>query len=164
MAAKNNRQAFFETLEDLAESDERIILIVGDVGFSYLDRFIERFPNQFLNAGVTEQSFMGLAAGMALSGWKPYVYSMIPFVMMRNYEQLRNDVCYNNANVKILGVRGSVHYKFLGMSHNLQGTENEEDLLKNLPHIQRYYPDSPEETKKAVLESYELASPCYIRL
>jgi len=160
----NTRQVFIETLTELAEKDPRIILIVGDVGFSYIEEFGKQFSNQFLNAGVTEQSFMGMAAGLALSGWKPYVYSMIPFVTMRNYEQLRNDVCYHNANVKVIGVKGSTHYKFLGMSHNLQGSENEEDLLKNLPNLQRFYPENEEEVRHAVLQSYDSGKPTYMRL
>src|SRR3990167_4562265 len=162
--ARSSRGVFMETLEELVKKDKKIILIVGDVGFSYMQEFQKKYPKQYLNAGVTEQSFMGIAAGMAKSGWKPYVYSMIPFVTMRNYEQLRNDVCYNNLNVKVIGVRGSVHYRFLGMSHNLLGTENEEDLLKNLPNIQRFYPEKPEEVREIILKTYQDNKPTYIRL
>lgn len=159
----NTRQAFIETLTELAHKDDRIILIVGDVGFSYIEDFGKEFPNQFLNAGVTEQSFMGLAAGLALSGWKPYVYSMIPFVTMRNFEQLRNDVCYNNANVKVLGVRGSVHYKFLGFSHNI--SENEDvKILDHLPNLKIHIPETPEEVVKIINDSYLTSNPAYIRL
>lgn len=163
-SARNARGVFMETLEELVKNDPKIILIVGDVGFSYMAEFQKKYPNQYFNAGITEQSFMGIAAGLAQSGWKPYVYSMVPFVMMRNYEQLRNDVCYGNANVKLIGARGSVHYRFLGMSHNLLGEENEEDLLKNLPHIKRFYPKDTDEVRKLVLETYKEAGPVYIRL
>ncbi len=159
----NTRQAFIETLTKLAQADDKIILIVGDVGFSYIEDFGKEFPNQFLNAGVTEQSFMGLAAGLALSGWKPYVYSMIPFVCMRNFEQLRNDVCYNNANVKIIGVRGSVHYKFLGFSHNI--SENEDvKILDHLPNLKIHITETPEEVVKIINDSYLTSNPAYIRL
>lgn len=158
------RQAFFKTLDEIATVDSKVILIVGDVGFSFIDEFIKKHPNQYLNAGVTEQSFMGMAAGMAIMGWKPYVYSMVPFVTMRNYEQLRNDVCFGNRNVKVIGVRGSVHYKFLGFSHNLEGEENEHDLLKNLPNITEYYPETAEEAEQAVRDSYANSNPAYIRL
>ena len=162
--ARSSRGVFMETLEELVKKDPRVILVVGDVGFSYMQIFQKKYPKQYINAGVTEQSFMGLAAGLAQSGWKPYIYSMIPFVMMRNYEQLRNDVCYNNANVKIVGARGSVHYRFQGMSHNLLGSENEEDLLKNLPNIKRFYPKDAKEVRKIVLETYKNNGPVYIRL
>lgn len=157
------RKAFLQTLTQLAESDPKIILIVGDVGFSFMEEFAAKFPNQFLNAGVTEQSFMGLAAGMAAMGWKPYVYSMIPFVTMRNYEQLRNDVCYNNLNVKLIGVRGSVHYKFLGFSHNIEEDEDKK-ILKHLPNLGCLFPETPEEVVTAIQNAYAHPSPVYIRL
>ncbi|MDP3764338.1 MAG: hypothetical protein Q8Q95_01825 [bacterium] len=159
----NTRQAFIETLTKLAYKDDRIILIVGDVGFSYIEDFGKEFPNQFLNAGVTEQSFMGLAAGLALSGWKPYVYSMVPFVTMRNFEQLRNDVCYNNANVKVLGVRGNVHYKFYGFSHNISPDEDIK-ILSHLPNLKIHIPETPEEVVEIISSSYLTNNPTYIRL
>src|SRR3990167_8450793 len=121
---RNSRGKFMEAIEALAAKDGRVILVTMDVGFSYLEPFAEKYPKQYLNAGVTEQATMGLCAGLAKTGWKPYLYSMIPFVCMRNYEQLRNDVCYNNANVKLIGVRGSGHYKFLGFSHNISEDED----------------------------------------
>ena len=162
--ARNARGVFMETLEELVKNDPNIILIVGDVGFSYMAEFQKRYPNQYINTGITEQSFMGIAAGLAQSGWKPYVYSMVPFVIMRNYEQLRNDVCYGNANVKLIGAVGNVHYRFQGMSHNLLGSENEEDLLKNLPHIKRFYPQNTQEVKDIILDTYKDSAPTYIRL
>lgn len=162
--ARSARGVFMETLEELVQKDPRIILVVGDVGFSYMAEFQKKYPNQYINTGVMEQSFMGIAAGLAQSGWKPYVYSMVPFVIMRNYEQLRNDVCYANANVKLIGAVGNVHYRFQGMSHNLLGSENEEDLLKNLPNIKRYYPKNVEEVRRIVIETYDNTEPTYIRL
>jgi transketolase len=162
--ARNARGVFMETLEELVQKDNRIILVVGDVGFSYMAEFQKKYPKQYINTGVMEQTFMGVAAGLAQSGWKPYIYSMVPFVIMRNYEQLRNDVCYGNQNVKIIGAVGNVHYRFQGMSHNLLGKENEEDLLKNLPNIKRYYPKGTEEVRRIVLETYENTEPTYIRL
>jgi transketolase len=163
MIDTNTRKIFIETLTELAEKDPTIILIVGDVGFSYIEEFGEKFPKQFVNAGVTEQSYMGIAAGLALSGWKPYVYSMIPFVTMRNYEQLRNDVCYHNANVKVIGVQGSLHYKFLGFSHNIQPENEDVKILDHLPNLQIYTP-ALQDVRKVMLESYESPNPAYIRL
>ena len=162
--ARHSRGVFMETLESLVKKDKKIILIVGDVGFSYMQIFQQKYPRQYINAGVTEQSFMGIAAGLAKVGWKPYVYSMVPFVIMRNYEELRNDICYDNLDVKIVGVRGSVHYRFQGMSHNLLGKENEEDLLKNLPNIERFYPKDTYEVRKIILDTYDNKKPTFIRL
>lgn len=160
---RNARGVFMETLEDLASKDPKVILITMDVGFSYLEDFALKYPNQFINTGVTEQAAMGMAAGLALSGWKPYIYSMIPFVTMRNFEQLRNDVCYNNANVKIIGVRGSVHYKFLGFSHNIAMNEDLK-ILSPLPNIRIAVPETPEEVKDVMEKSYLDIGPVYIRL
>lgn len=162
--ARSARGVFMETLEELVKKDPRVILIVGDVGFSYMAEFQKKYPNQYINTGVMEQTFMGVAAGLAQSGWKPYVYSMVPFVVMRNYEQLRNDVCYAAANVKLIGAVGNVHYRFQGMSHNLLGAENEEDLLKNLPNIKRFYPENTNQVRQIVLETYQNPGPVLIRL
>lgn len=160
---KNPRQVFFEKLGQFAEKDNRIILMIGDVGFSYLDTFVERFPNQFINCGVTEQTMMGMAAGMALSGWKPYVYTMVPFVLMRPYEQLRNDVVMHNANVKVIGVRGSVHYKFLGFSHNVED-QDEKNLLASLPGLDSYWVENVEQVEAVMEKTYQSKMPAYIRL
>lgn len=158
----NLRQVFVETLKELAREDKKIILIVMDVGFSYIESFQEEFPDQFLNLGVTEQSSMGIAAGMALSGYKVYIYSMIPFVTFRNYEQLRNDVVLHHANVKIIGVQGSVHYKFLGFSHNMIIPDEDKKILKHL--LPTVVPKHETHLKKVMKESYENQKPIYIRL
>lgn len=134
---KNGRKITIEHLTKICENDDKVLLIVGDVGFSFMDPFRERFPKQFLNTGVLEQSMMGIAAGLANQGFKPYVYTMKNFIVLRPIEQVRNDICYANQNVKLLGVGGSEAYKFLGMSHNLFGDE-EEVLLKNMPNLNVY--------------------------
>ena len=157
------RKAFIHTLTQLARADKRVILIVGDVGFSYIEDFAAMFPDQFINAGVTEQTFMGMAAGLALSGWKPYVYSMVPFVTMRNFEALRNDVCHNDANVKVIGVRGQTHYGFYGFSHNISDNEDVK-ILSHLPNLTLHLPETPEGVSRVVSETYQVAHPAYIRI
>ena len=161
---QDTRREFIDTLIELAEKDNRIVLIVPDVGFNYIEEFRKRFPDRFFNLGVTEQSTMIIAAGLALSGFKPYVYSMINFVTFRPYEMVRNAVCLHNANVKIIGVKGSEKYKFLGFSHNLI-TENEEiKALEQLPNLKSFIVKTPEEVRKVILETYKMNSPCYIRI
>ena len=142
------RKQFFNSMCELAENDKSVILLTGDLGFSFYEEYAKRFPKQFINCGIAEQSMIGIAAGMALGGLKPYVYSGTIFLLMRAYEQVRNDVAYNNLNVKLCGTGAS---GFLGFSHNLLGTENEEDLLKNLPNIKRFYPKNERELKKALI-------------
>lgn len=157
------RKEFFEHLHELAENDRDIVLITNDVGYSYFEKFAESFPNRFINAGIMEQSIMGIAAGLALAGKKPYVYSMIPFVLMRCFEQLRNDVCYQDLNVKIIGVRGAESYKFLGYSHNIAEDEDLK-LLEPLPNIISYVPKDAGEMIGMMNTAYHSAHPGYTRL
>jgi len=161
---QDTRREFINTLIELAEKDEKIVLVIPDVGFNYIEEFQKKFPNRFFNFGVTEQSTMIIAAGLALAGFKPYVYSMINFVVFRPYEMLRNAVCLHNANVKFIGVKGSEKYKFLGFSHNLISEDEDIKTLENLPNLKTYVVENPKEVKKVILETYKINSPCYIRL
>ncbi len=161
---QDTRREFIDSLLELAEKDEKIILIIPDVGFNYIEEFQERFPDRFFNFGVTEQSTMIIAAGLALAGFKPYVYSMINFVVFRPYEAVRNAVCLHNANVKIIGVNGGEKYKFLGFSHNLIAKDEEIKVLENLPNLKFFIVDDPKKVKDIILETYKINSPCYIRL
>lgn len=161
---QDTRRVFIDTLIELAQKDDRIVFLIPDVGFNYIEEFQKKFPNRFFNLGVTEQSAMIIAAGLALSGLKPYVYSMINFVTFRPYEMLRNAVCLHNANVKIIGVKGSAKYKFLGFSHNLISENEEIEVLKNLPNIKSFVVEDPNEVRNIILKTYEMNSPCYIRL
>ena len=157
------RKQFLEKLTELAEKDPKIILIVGDVGFSFIEQFKERFPKQFLNIGICEQSMMGVAVGMARMGWKPYVYSMINFIVFRPYEQVRNDICYGDANVKLFGVKGSEAYKFLGYSHNI--TEDEDrKLLEGLPNLNIYTKETEDTVKDTMEKEFNRQGPAYFRI
>lgn len=161
---QDTRREFIDTLIELAEKDDKIILIIPDVGFNYIEEFQSKFPDRFLNLGVTEQSSMIIAAGLALSGFKPYIYSMLNFVVFRPYEMVRNAVCLHNANVKIIGVKGSEKYKFLGFSHNLIDENEDIKMLERLPNIKTFVITDPLEVRKTILETYENYSPCYIRI
>jgi len=155
------RRPFFKYLSELAKKDKDIIFLTGDLGYSYFEEFKDMLPKQFINCGAIEQSMIGIAAGLAIAGKKPYCYSTVPFLVYRALEQVRDDVCYQSLNVKLVGASVS---GFLGFSHNLEGKENEEDLLKNLPNIKRYYPKKDSELKKILLKAYKLDGPAYIRL
>ena|SRR3990167_8580076 len=151
------RKAFFKNMCELAEKDKSVRVLVGDLGFSFMEEYAQKYPDQFINCGIAEQNMIGVAAGMALGGLKPYVYSGSIFLLMRPYEFVRDDICYNNLNVKLIGTGAS---GFLGFTHNWEGTENEEDLLKNLPNLKRFYPKSEEELKEAL----STKGPAYVRL
>ncbi len=159
----DNRKVFFEELIKLADKDDRIVLIVPDVGFSYTEEFASRFPHRYFNFGVTEQSCMVIAAALALSGFKPYVYSMINFVLFRPAEMVRNAVVHHHANVKIIGVKGSEKYKFLGFSHNLAHDTEDIDFCKNVG-LSYAIAENEEYTKELVQHSYLSDKPIYIRL
>mgnify|MGYP001596027399 CR=1 FL=1 len=159
---RDTRRIFVETLNELAEHDPNIIVIICDVGFNYLDDPKNKF--KVLNLGVTEESSIIIASALALSGFKPYIYSMINFVLFRPYETIRNAICMHNASVKIIGAKGSEKYKFLGFSHNLISENEDIKVSENLPGLKSYIVKSPEETRKVILETYKINSPCYIRL
>ena len=155
------RGAFFSALLELAEKDERVNLVVGDLGFGVVEEFARRFPKRFLNAGVAEQNMTGIAAGMALSGKIVFTYSIANFPILRCLEQVRNDVCYHNANVKIVAVGGGLAYGALGATHHAT-----EDLaiLRSLPQMVVVAPGDPLETEAATRAVTAHAGPCYLRL
>lgn len=149
-------------LIEKAREDRRIVLIIPDVGFNYCEKFQKEFPDRFFNLGVTEQSAMCIAAGMALQGLKPYFYTMINFSVFRPFEMVRNCVSLHNADVKILGVKGSSAYKFLGFSHNM--VFDEEDIYHLKPYMNCFTPTSNEEVRSVLKETYESDKCAYIRL
>lgn len=160
----DKRRIFFEELIKLAEKDDKIILIVPDVGFSFTETFASKFPDRYFNFGVTEQSCVVIAAALALSGFKPYVYSMINFVLFRPAEMVRNAVVHHKANVKLIGVKGSEKYKFLGFSHNLAHPEEDSEFCRNIGLRSYIYEETEEEVRSLIKKTYLDPEPCYIRL
>ena len=155
------RTAFIETLQQLAREDERITLVVGDLGFGVVVEFRDELPRQFVNAGVAEQNMTGLAAGLALEGRKVFTYSIANFPVLRCVEQIRNDVCYHGANVTIVAVGGGMCYGSLGISHHAT-----EDLavLRAMPDLLVVAPGDPIETIHATRAIVAHDGPCYLRL
>jgi transketolase len=155
------RTAFIQELCALAESDERIWLICGDLGYSVLEAFADRFPKRYLNAGVAEQNMTGIAAGLALTGKIPVTYSIANFPVMRCLEQVRNDVCYHNLNVKIVSVGGGLAYGSHGYTHH-----GVEDLavMSVLPNMTVLAPGDPVEARAATRAVMARPGPAYLRL
>lgn len=155
------RSAFIETLFELAKTDDRITLVVGDLGFGVVTRFMEELPRQFVNAGVAEQHMTGLAAGLAMTGKIAITYSIANFPVTRCIEQIRNDVCYHNANVKIVAVGGGMAYGSLGMTHHAT-----EDLafMRVMPNMVVVAPNDPVEARLATKAVVDHDGPCYLRL
>lgn len=155
------RTAFIKELFELAKQDERIVLIVGDLGFGVVTPFMEQLPKQFLNAGVAEQNMTGMAAGMALSGKIAFTYSIANFPTLRCLEQVRNDVCYHNANVKIVSVGGGFTYGAMGATHHAI-----EDIavMRSMPGLTVVAPGDPVEARAATRAIIAHYGPCYLRL
>jgi transketolase len=155
------RAAFIRALLDLAARDDRIYLVVGDLGYSIVEPFVERFPTRYLNVGVAEQNMTGIAAGMALCGKVVFTYSIANFPTLRCVEQIRNDVCYHQADVKIVSVGGGLGYGALGITHHAT-----EDIavMRALPRTVVVAPGDPLEAELATRAVVEQRGPCYLRL
>ncbi|QVL31988.1 hypothetical protein KIH39_24660 [Telmatocola sphagniphila] len=155
------RTAFIDTLLNIAEQDERVWLLTADLGFSVLEKFIERFPDRYVNVGVAEQNMIGIAAGLASTGIKPYLYSIANFPTLRCLEQIRNDICYHELDVKIVSVGGGLAYGSQGYTHH--GVE-ELGILRMLPGMTVVAPGDPVETRLATQELNKHSGPGYLRL
>ena len=154
------RTTFIKTLTELAAADPRIMLVVGDLGFGVVTDFAKRFPDQFLNVGVAEQNMTGVAAGLALAGRIPFTYSIANFPTLRCLEQIRNDVCYHNANVKIVIIGGGLAYGPLGVSH--QATEDIA-IMRALPNKVVFCPCDFAEAEAGVHAMIAQDGPFYYR-
>jgi transketolase len=155
------RTAFIKQLIAEARMDRSVFLIVGDLGFSVVEPFAEEFPDRFLNAGVAEQNMTGVASGLAKEGFKVFTYSIGNFPTLRCIEQIRNDVCYHEANVKIVAVGGGYAYGPLGFSHH--ATE-ELGMLRTIPNLAICVPGDPVEAECATSLLVRTPGPCYMRL
>ncbi len=145
------RDTFITALTGIAEQDERVVLITGDLGFKVFDNFREKHSDQFINAGIAEQSMAGIATGMALEGYTVFLYSIANFTFMRCLEQLRNDAAYHECNINVVSVGGGFSYGQLGMSHHAT-----EDLA-----IMRCMPTSVVASPSELWEVTELTQAVY---
>ncbi|MBW8327119.1 MAG: hypothetical protein K0M50_20310 [Prolixibacteraceae bacterium] len=155
------RTAFINQLTEVAKTNEKIFLLVGDLGFSVIEPFAEQFPDRYLNVGIAEQNMAGIAAGLAMEGYCVYIYSIGNFPTLRCMEQIRYDICYHNLNVKVVAVGGGYAYGSLGASHH--ATE-EIGMLRTIPNLIVSAPGDPEEAKAITTFCSNHIGPCYIRL
>ncbi len=156
------RKTFINRLCELARQDDRVCLIIGDLGFSVVEPFAKEFPDRFLNAGVAEQNMIGMATGWSLSENKVvFVYSIANFPTLRCLEQIRNDVCHHKANVKIISVGGGLTYGSAGFSHHAI-----EDLaiMRALPGMVVSAPADAHETDSVARLAAETEGPFFIRI
>lgn len=155
------RNTFINTLIELAKTDKRIFLLTGDLGFSVLEKFQQKFPERFFNMGVAEQNMIGVAAGLALSGKIVFVYSIVPFITMRCFEQIRNDLCFQNLNVHLIGIGGGVSYGCAGATHFAL---EDVSVMRSLANMTVITPGNYTETKASIEFSMKHQGPIYIRL
>ncbi len=155
------RDAFIQALTELAAEDPSVMLITGDLGFKVLDDFAERFPDSYMNAGVAEQNMTSVACGMAMAGARVYTYWIGNFPTLRCLEQLRNDVCYHEADVTVAAIGGGLSYGPLGMSHFAT-----EDLaiLRALPQLTVVAPSDPWQAYALTRQMHAAGGPHYLRI
>jgi len=155
------RNAFIKVLEEEAAKNKNIYFLTGDLGYSVIEKFQERFPNQFLNVGVAEQNLAGVAAGIASTGKIVFMYSIGNFSTLRCLEQIRNDICYHNLNVKVVAVGGGFQYGALAFTHHAT-----EDLaiMRALPNMTVVAPGDRIEASLATRAVIKHRGPCYLRL
>ena len=155
------RAAFIKVLAELAEHDQRILLLTGDLGYLVVEPFVESFPERFINVGVAEQNMVGLATGLADAGYIPFVYSITPFAVLRPFEFIRNGPIYHQLPVRIVGVGQGVEYGFNGSSHF--GVEDI-GVLRTQPGLTMIAPTDDIQTRVAVTKTYDMHGPVYFRL
>lgn len=157
------RNTFASTFYELAKADDRLAVIVADISpAGSIAQFREDFPERFINTGVAEQVMIGLCAGMAQKGMRPFAYTIATFSVFRPYEMIRDDLCYQDLPVSIVGIGGGVSYSTLGSTHHAM---EDVALMTSLPNMQVIAPCDPAETAAATRWlALESQHPAYLRL
>lgn len=155
------RKQFVRTVEDLMAKDERLVLLLGDIGVFGFRNAFQRFPTRTYNIGVCEQAMTGLAAGLSKEGLVPVIHSIAPFVVERCYEQLKVDFCYQKLGGNIVSVGGSYDYAALGCTHHCPG---DVAVLRMLPGMEIVVPGTPSEYDRLFRSTYADGHPTYFRL
>ena len=155
------RNSFVKTLFEEACADENIVLITGDLGFQLFDDFAINLPKQFINAGLTEQTMMSMAAGIASTGKRVFVYSIANFSTFRCLEQIRNDVCYMNNSVVVVPVGAGFSYGTFGYRHHASEVLA---VMRSLPNMEVISPCDKFETEILTRMIARTSKPTYLRL
>ena len=155
------RNAFVKGLLELMEKDKNVVLLSADLGWNSFDRIREMYPTRFVNIGLAEQAMAGVAAGMTKMGKHVFTYSIIPFLLYRAFEQIRNDICYPDLPVKLIGTGAGFAYGEAGSTHHPF-----EDLriASALPNMIVLSPSDPKEVEVLVSKMRDLNHPVFMRL
>lgn len=155
------RNSIVDKITEAARKDKRIFVITGDAGFGVLDEYRKNFPKRFLNLGIAEQNTISFASGLALAGYKVFVYNIVPFVIYRCYEQVRNDICYQKLPVVLIGIGSGVTYAPQGVTHY---SVEDIAIARTLPNLNIISPADPYEAQLAAEYALKSKEPVYIRI
>lgn len=155
------RKAFIQSLVALAERDPRVVLLTGDLGFTVVEDFAERFPDRFVNVGVAEQNMVGIATGLAEAGFVPFTYSIATFATMRPYEFIRNGPLLHGLPVRVIGVGTGLDYGVNGITHYAL---EDVALMRVQPKMMVVAPADPDQARAAVTATSEVLGPIYFRV
>nr|WP_315024634.1 transketolase C-terminal domain-containing protein [uncultured Aminipila sp.] len=155
------RKTFVDTMTEISRKDPNVLLIIGDTGFSVFEEYEEEFKDRFINVGIAEQNFVGFSAGLAAMGMRPFAYNVVSFMTLRAMEQILLDVCYQENPVVLVGVGGGLAYGNAGPTHH---SCQDIAMMRTLPNMTVICPGDPYEMRSAILKSYELNKPVYIRI
>jgi len=155
------RNAFLQAMLEGAAADERVALLMAEVGFSVVEPFQKQFPDRFYNTGIAEQDLVSIAAGMALGGLRPVAYSMSAFLSSRAFEQIKIDVCYQDLPVMLVSTGTGLSYSNLGATHH--ATE-ESALMRTLPNLTVFFPACGEELREMFRYAWTSEHPAYISM
>ncbi len=155
------RFIFVKELIKYTKKNHNVYLITSDLGYRAFEEFAKLFPKKFINVGVSENNMIGIAAGMAANGKKVFVYSILPFVVFRSLEQIRNNILHNDLDVNIIGAGGGFSYNVQGISHN---TSEDISVLRSLPNLSIHNPGSRFEAEFIIKQMFKSKKPSFARL
>lgn len=145
------RSQLVKTLTDIASEDRRLVVLLADFAEYQFRHFKEKFPDRLINCGIREQTMVGVAAGMALSGLIPVCYTIAPFIIERAYEQIKLDLCYQGLGAILIGYGDNQEMEFYGPSHQCW---HEHILIGKLPNTRIHIPRGPDDLDKTMKETY----------
>jgi transketolase len=155
------RGAFLDKLFQQMEIDETIFFLTADMGINLVEKFEEKYPKRYLNVGIAEQNLIGVAAGLAESGMRPYVYTISNFLVHRCLEQIRNDIVIHNLPVVLVGTSTGYDNGPLGPTHHML---EDWGTISNFPGIRIYAPYNKKSAENILEKTYDAEGPSYVRI
>ena len=155
------RGEFAKLCLETVKNDSKSVVMVGDISHFLLRETEQVAPNRFYNIGICEQSMVGMASGMAIEGMRPIIHTIAPFLVERAFEQIKNDIGYQNTEVTIVTVGGTYDYSDLGCTHHCYG---DIAMMRLIPNMQVFEPSTPQEFRTLFEKTWGNGLPKYFRL